>query len=304
MSKDQLTSILEISAQFPPPENATPDQLREWFEMINAQTPIAQGVSIERVSAGPAGADFIRLPGCDESRVIIYYHGGGFLFGSSRSHRVIATHLARAANCCVLAADYRLAPENPAPAAHDDAVAVYRWALDKGFAAKSIALCGDSAGGNLALSTAVRAKKEGLQQPVSVMLMSPWLDLEHSGESHKENAYAPPLSPELMGLFLACYATGIDPKSAQITPFYEDFTGLAPVLVHVGSWEMLRDDSVRVVEKLKAAGVDADLKIFDGMIHSWQLFAPMLDEAMASIEEAADFMKSRFETGVLKAAGE
>ena len=304
MSKEQLQAILEMSAQFPPPENGTPDQMRQWFEAINAQTPIADGVSIERVDCGPAGGDLIRLPGCTESQLIIYYHGGGFLFGSSRSHRVIASNLARAANCRVLAVDYRLAPENPAPAAQEDAMIAYRWALEKGYDPKSVALCGDSAGGNLALSVAVRARDKGIPQPASIMLMSPWLDPEFSGESHKEHAYAPPLSPELVELFTSAYAGALDRKSPQVTPFYEDFTGLAPVLLHVGSREMLRDDSIRVANKLGIAGVETTLKIFEGMTHSWQLFAPMLDEGMASIEEAAAFMKAKFEPAAERAAGE
>src|SRR5690349_12277835 len=112
MSKAQLDFILGISAQNPPPENATPAMMREWFEGINAQTPIADGSMIERVAAGPCGGDLIRRAETDESRLVIYYHGGGFFFGSSRSHRVIATHLARASGAAVLAADYRLAPEN------------------------------------------------------------------------------------------------------------------------------------------------------------------------------------------------
>lgn len=290
MSREQLQAILEVSAQFPPPENATPTMLREWFEAINAQTPIAEGSMIERVHCGPAGGDLIRLPGCDESKLIIYYHGGGFFFGSSRSHRVIATHLARAANVPVLAADYRLAPEHPAPAAHDDAVAAYKWALGRGFAPQSIGLCGDSAGGNLALSVAVRAKAEGLPQPGALALMSPALDLADEGASHHVAEEPPLLTRGLMALFLGAYIGAGDRKSPAVTPFYADFSGLGPVLVHVGSWELLVDDSRTVVERLKAAGVDASLKIFDGMVHSWQLFAPMLDEGMASIEEAAGFL--------------
>ncbi len=127
------------------------------------------------------------------------------------------------------------------------------------------------------------------------MLMSPWLDIAAEGESHKANADAPPLSPELMAVFTGCYIGDGDRKNPQITPFYADFSDLPPVLVHVGSWEMLNSDSVTLVERLKSAGVEAELKIFDGMIHSWQLFAPMLDEAMQSVEEGAAFMKAHLQ---------
>jgi monoterpene epsilon-lactone hydrolase len=298
MSKAQLDFILDISSQNPPPENATPAMMREWFEGINAQTPIADGSMIERVPAGPCGGDLIRREETDERRLVIYYHGGGFFFGSSRSHRVIATHLARTSGAAVLAADYRLAPEHPAPAAHDDAFAVYKWALAQGYDSSAIALTGDSAGGNLALSVAVRAKKEGLPQPGALVLMSPALDLASVGDSHHSVTDAPLLTPGLMQLFNAVYVGAGDRKSELVTPFYSDFTGLPPTLVQVGSWEILRDDSVTVVERLKAAGVSAELKVFDGMVHSWQLFAPMLDEGMQSIEEAGSFLREHLRSGM------
>ncbi|WP_027681655.1 alpha/beta hydrolase [Rhizobium leguminosarum] len=298
MSKAQLDFILGISAQNPPPENATPDMMRDWFEGINAQTPIADGSMIARVPAGPCGGDLIRRAETDERRLVIYYHGGGFFFGSSRSHRVIATHLARTSGATVLAADYRLAPEHPAPAAHDDALAVYKWALAQGYDPSAIALAGDSAGGNLALSVTVRAKKEGLPQPAALVLMSPALDLANEGESHHSVADAPLLTPGLMELFNAVYIGSGDRKSKLVTPFYSDFTGLPPTLVQVGSWEILRDDSVTVVERLTAAGVSAELRVFDGMVHSWQLFAPMLDEGMRSIEDAGGFLRNHLRSGM------
>jgi monoterpene epsilon-lactone hydrolase len=300
MSKAQLDFILDISAQNPPPENATPDMMRAWFEGINAQTPIADGSMIERVAAGPCGGDLIRRAETDEGRLVIYYHGGGFVFGSSRSHRVIATHLARTSGAVVLAADYRLAPENPAPAAHDDAFAVYKWALGEGYDPMSIALTGDSAGGNLALSVAVRAKTEGLPQPGALVLMSPALDLASEGDSHHLVTDAPLLTRGLMDLFNAVYVGAGDRKSELVTPFYSDFGGLPPTLIQVGSWEILRDDSVTVAERLTAAGVAANLKVFDGMVHSWQLFAPMLDEGMQSLEEGGTFLRAQMQSGVAR----
>jgi acetyl esterase/lipase len=200
----------------------------------------------------------------------------------------------------VLAADYRLAPEDPAPAAHDDAFAVYEWALAQGYAPSAIALTGDSAGGNLALSVAVRAKKEGLPQPGALVLMSPALDLAGEGNSHRSVPDAPLLTPGLMELFNAVYIGAGDRKSELVTPFYSDFAGLPPILVQVGSWEILRDDSVTVVERFKAAGVSAELKVFEGMVHSWQLFAPMLEEGMASIEEAGGFLRRHLQSGMEK----
>lgn len=292
MSRQQLEAILEISAQNPPPPNAGPVELRAWFEGINAQTPIAERSMIERVAAGPVGGDLIRLPESDDSGLVIYFHGGGFLFGSARSHRVIATNLARASGLQVLAADYRLAPEHPAPAAHEDALAIYRWALDRGYEPSRIALAGDSAGGNLALATAIKARDGSLPLPGAIMLMSPALDLADELESHAGVSDAPLLTADLMGLFKMAYLGSGDRRAPTVNPLHADLAGLPPVLVHVGSWEILHDDSVEIVKRIKAAGGSAELKVWDGMCHSWQLFAPMLEEGMASIDEAGAFLRA------------
>jgi acetyl esterase/lipase len=292
MSKQQLAAILEMSAQNPPPPNATPPEMRAWIEGVSSQLPLAESVQIERVTCGPCDGELTSPAGGDASRLIILYHGGGFFFGSSRTHRVIASNLARAAGCAVLTPDYRLAPESPAPAAHDDAFAVYQWALKQGYAPGKVALDGDSSGGNLALATAVRARDAGLPRPAALTLMSPWLDVAREGASHQGTPDDPVVSNEQLELFTLCYLGDGDRKSPSVTPFYADFSGLPPTLVHVGTRERLHDDSVTVVERMKAAGVAANLKVFDGMTHNWQLYAPMLDEGMASIEACAAFIKA------------
>ena len=292
MSTQQLAEILEINAQNPPPANATPPMMRAWAEGITSHTPLAQNVRIGRSSFGPHQGDLILPDGGDASRLIIYYHGGGFFLFSSHTYRVTTSNLARAAGCAVFAPDYRLAPENPAPAAHDDAFAVYQWALKQGYAADRIALSGDSAGGNLALATAVRIRDAALPPPNALALFSPWLDFAEEGASYRDTLDDPILPAPVLDGFKFAYIGDGDRKSALVTPFYADYTGLAPTLVHVGTWERLRDDSITLVERMKAAGVHAELKIFDGMSHGWQLFAPMLEEGMRSIEESAAFMRS------------
>lgn len=292
MSKQQLAAILELSAQNPIPANASPAAVRAWVEDATSNLPLAENIQIERVNCGSCDSDLILPAGGDASRLIIFYHGGGFFFGSSRTHRVIASNLARAAGSAVLVPDYRLAPENPAPAAHNDAFAAYQWALKQGYAAGKVALSGDSSGGNLALATAVRAKEAGLPQPGSLTLMSPWLDLAREGPSHQGTPDDPVVSADFLDLLMLTYLGDGDRKSPKVTPFYADFSGLMPTLVHVGTRERMRDDSVTVVERMKAAGVAADLKMFDGMSHVWQLYAPILDEGMVSIEECAAFIKA------------
>ena len=293
MSREQLANILEIGAQFPPPVQAGPEALRGWFEAINANTPIPEGLMIERVGAGPAGGDLLRFANSDERRLIVYFHGGGFLFGSSRSHRVVAANLCRASGIVALAADYRLAPEHPAPAAHDDAFAVYRWALEAGYAPSAICLAGDSAGGNLALCTVMRARDQGLPLPGALALMSPALDFTGTSESARTILDAPLVNRDFMALFNHFYFGDRDLVNPTWAPLNGTLTGLPPTLIHVGSWELLRDDSVALECGLRSAKGEAELKIWDGMCHSWQLFAPMLEEGTASIEEAGAFAKAR-----------
>jgi len=291
MSKEQLAYILTKSDENPPPDNLTPQTLRAWFEEINAHTPIVEGCSFERVRCTRLGGDLTSLPDIDQSKLIIYYHGGGFMIGSSRSHRVITTNLARLSGCAVLSVDYRLLPEHPRPAAYGDALAAYRWALERGCPASRIALAGDSAGAHLALATALRAKSAGLPMPGALVLFSGAFDFAGDGASHTELADAPLLNRELMQLFSNTYVGSDDPRSPEVTPLYADFSGLPATLVHVGSWELLRDDSLDVTRRLQEVGVAAELKVWEGMCHDWQLFAPFLDEAMESLAQAGEFMR-------------
>jgi monoterpene epsilon-lactone hydrolase len=293
MSKQQLAHILEISAQNPPPPDATPPAMRAWAEAVTSHTPLADHVAVCRSSFGPHQGDLILPDGGDASRLIIYYHGGGFFLFSPRTYRVTTTNLARASGVAVFAPDYRLAPENPAPAAHDDAFGVYQSALKQGYAADRIALGGDSAGGNLALATVLRARDAGLPLPSALVLFSPWLDFAEEGATYRSISDDPILPTMVLDGFKQAYLRDGDFTSSTVTPFYDDFRGLPTTLVHVGSWERLRDDSVTLVERMKAADVRAELKTFDGMCHGWQLFAPMLEEGMASIEQAAHFIKAQ-----------
>src|ERR1700733_1464527 len=253
MSKQQLTQLLEISGQNPPPVGAAPPAMRAWAEGITSHTPLADRVTISRTSFGPYQGDLILPENGDASRLIIYYHGGGFFLFSAAAYRVTTTNLARASGVAVFAPDYRLAPEHPAPSAHDDAFGVYQWALKQGFAADRIALSGDSAGGNLALATAVRAREASLRLPNALVLFSPWLDFAEEGESYRSISDDPILPSFVLDGFKQAYLASGDHISSDVTPFYADFRGLPPTLVHVGSWERLHDDSTTLAARLKAA---------------------------------------------------
>lgn len=293
MSVEQLHQILGMSAENPPPENGGPDDFRAWFEGMMEPTPTAEGIAIEPVTIAGNPCEILRPEGADDSKMVLYVHGGGWLFGSPRSHRVIASNLARATGLPVLSAEYRKAPEHPAPAAHDDVFAAYGWAVDKVGGAANLAVAGDSAGGNMALSAVVRARDAGQDLPAALVLMSPALDLTGEGESHKTNADAPLVDANLMGLFNMLAFGERDRTSPEFTPFNADMSGLPPVLIHVGTWELLFSDSEALAARMQAAGVDVSLKVWDGMCHNHQLFAPFLEEGMASLDEVGAFVGAR-----------
>jgi epsilon-lactone hydrolase len=293
MSVEQLYQILEMGAQNPPPKSGDPQGMRDWFEAMMAPTPLAAGIVVEPVEIAGQACEWLRPKAAPEGKLILYVHGGGWLFGSPRSHRVIASNLARTSGITVLSVHYRLAPEHPAPAAHDDAFAAYEWALAQGYEGADIAIAGDSAGGNMALATAVRARDAGLPLPAALMLMSPALDLAGEGASHAEMADAPLVDANLMAVFNALYLGERDRKSPEATPFDADMAGLPPTLIHVGTWEILRSDSETIAERMRKAGVAAELRLWEGMCHNHQLFAPFLEEGMASIEEAGGFLRAR-----------
>lgn len=307
MSTQQLQAILQMAAQNPPPAQGGPAELRAWFDANNSHMPPAAGLTMTslQISNGAGGAmaaELLSTPGADPAKLVIYYHAGGFVFGSLDSHRTLCSYLSQFSGAQVLNVDYRLAPEHPAPAAHDDAFAAYQWALDSGYAASAIALAGDSAGGNLALSTAVRARNQGLPLPAAIVALSPALDLASEGESH-HTVDDPFITRELIGFFNAMYVPDGDVRSPKVTPFYSaDLKGLPPVQLQVGGWERLRDDAVTMAAHLKAAGVEADCTVWEGMVHCWQLFAPVLDEALTSLEQAGRFIAAHQRTAVAAVA--
>ncbi|MCB1357559.1 MAG: alpha/beta hydrolase [Maritimibacter sp.] len=293
MPIEHLHQVLEIRAQNPPPENGGPAEMRSWFEAMMAPTPVAENVSVEPVEINGQECEFLRPDGAPDHKLILYVHGGGWLFGTPRSHRVITSNLARAAGITVLSVQYRLAPENPAPASHDDVYAAWEWALEAGYLPKNMCLAGDSAGGNMALAAAVRGRDRGADLPAALMLMSPALDLAGDGASHRENADAPLVDRHLMDVFNMLLLGERDRRSPEATPFYADMSGLPPTLIHVGSWELLRSDSETLADNMRAAGVDVAFKVWDGMCHNHQLFAPFLEEGMGSIDEAGAFLRGR-----------
>lgn len=252
--------------------------------------PAPHATVLEPVTCGGVPAEWVG-PADEAARVILYLHGGGFRIGSPRSHRGLVSSLAGLAGCRALSLDYRMAPEHRFPAALDDACTAYRWLTER-VAPARIALAGDSAGAGLALATLLRLRDEGSALPAAAVLMSAWTDLAALGPSYAERAAADPLNqrPALLAMARG-YLNGADPGSPAASPILADPAGLPPLLLQVGSREIVHSDSVLFAERARAAGVAAELQDWDGMVHVFQQFPAELPQASAALAEAAAFLR-------------
>lgn len=244
------------------------------------------------VSIGGLPAEWLEWEGAGAGRVILYLHGGGYVLCSPRTHRDLVCRIARACGARALSLEYRRGPEHPHPAAVDDAVAAYRWLLKQGTDPKRIAVMGDSAGGGLTLVLLQTLRKRNIPLPACAVCMSPWADLTCSGETHRTNMRKDPLlpAPVLPG-FARLYAPQGDLSDPAVSPLFGDFKKLPPILIHVGTDEILLDDARRVAEKARQAGTAAELKIWPRMIHVFQAMAFMLPEARRAIREIGAFVE-------------
>lgn len=291
MSARQLKELIELLTSRPIPENPTPELLRERFERLGEMLPAPEAAEVSRLDAGGVPAELVAAPGADAGD-ILYLHGGGYVIGSPATHRNLAYNLSQDSGCRVTVLDYRLAPEHPFPAAVEDAVTGYRWLLETGSRPERIAVAGDSAGGGLTVAALVAIRDEGLPMPAGAVSISPWIDLEALGDSVESKAALDPMVQKDRLLELArLYLAGADPRNPLAAPLYADLAGLPPLLVQVGTSEILLDDAVRLAERARAAGVETELEVAEDMIHVWHLFAPMLSEGREAVGRAAAFVR-------------
>jgi acetyl esterase/lipase len=255
--------------------------------------PAPGHVTVDLVTVGGVKAERLHTANADESKAILYIHGGGFVAGVPGNHRPLTWRLADKVGVPVYAVDYRLAPEHPFPAGLNDCVAAYRGMLDKGIAAKNIVIAGDSAGGNLTLTTALKLKSLGIALPAALVALSPATDIDGAGfESRTSNAASDAMFTAAMFQSLEpLYCPNMDGSDPFISPYRGDVAGLPPTLIHCSGAEMLRDDGVKMAEKLKAAGVPTEIEVWPKVFHVWQVMADMLPEGRASIEKIAAFMR-------------
>jgi epsilon-lactone hydrolase len=269
------------------------DVLRQRMEAIRWLIPgPPRGTQAIRLDAGGVKAVRVVTRQSLEERHILYLHGGGYVMGSPAHYRDFIWRIARVTSARVLCPYYRLAPEHPFPAALDDAVRAYCWLLAQGAAPRRLVIMGDSAGGGLALATLLRLRDEGLPLPAAAVALSPWTDLALTGGSIRGNAGTDlTLKFERAASFARHYLAGADPRHPYASPLYGDPAGLPAALIQVGSGEILRDDSVRMADKLRAAGSAVDIEIWPRMPHVWQLYARVLPEARRAIARIGAFVQ-------------
>ncbi|MCB1034424.1 MAG: alpha/beta hydrolase, partial [Acidobacteria bacterium] len=226
--------------------------------------------------------------------VILYLHGGGYISGSLGTHQEVMGRLALASGLAVLGVDYRRAPEHPFPAALEDALVAYRGLLGEGVETRRLALAGDSAGGGLALALLATLRDFGYGLPRTAALLSPWVDLTLTAPSLEERRHLDKvLHPVILERAAELYLAGADPRDPRVSPLFGDLAGLPPMLVQVGTAELLFDDSRRLAARLREAGNSVDLRIWEEMLHFWQFYASILPEGGAAIEEAGRFLAPR-----------
>jgi acetyl esterase/lipase len=253
-----------------------------------------RGTHVDRVDLDGVKGISVATPETDRGRHILYLHGGGHVSGAPVLYRDFIWRIAKAARARVIILDHRLAPEHPFPAALDDAVTAYRRLLADGADPRRMAIMGESSGGGLVFSTLLRLRDEGSPLPAAAVALSPWTDLALTGESLRRNAKADPMirsdeAPRLASYYLA----GADPRTPYASPLYGDLTGLPPALIQVGSDEVLLDDSVRMAQRLRAAGCEVALEIAPRMPHAWQIWARLVPEARAAIVRIGEFVQSK-----------
>jgi len=227
----------------------------------------------------------------DEKQVVLHLHGGGYVTGSIGAYLMLCIPMAKALRTRIILPEYRLAPEHPFPAALDDALKAYRWLLAQGYAGSSIILSGDSAGGGLCLATVQALRDAGDPLPGAVLCMSPWTDLTHASQSHKDNIRSEVLlRTDMLKLWASYYAGTADLKNPLISPAFADFRGFPPLLILVDRGEILFDDARMVAERAKAAGVQVTLSVWDGLWHVWPIVGALVPESGQAFDEMARFL--------------
>jgi len=267
---------------------------RQRLDEVGSVWPVAGDVTCEAVDCDGVPGELSQVAGSDPSRVLLFFHGGGYCSGSILSHRRMVTEAGRAARMRTLAIGYRLAPEQPYPAAHEDAMAAWRFLRRLGIAAENMAVGGDSAGGNLTITLVNRLRAAGEASPACAWLISPWTDLTMSGDTlGTKDAVDPLIHKAYLEELADAYAASADRKDPLISPLFADLHGFPPTLIQVGSAETLLADATRFATAAGAADVEVTLEIWPHMIHAWPLWNAKLEDGCRALASAGEFIRAR-----------
>jgi acetyl esterase/lipase len=292
MASKEFHAMQEAMAARPvPPPPADIAEQRSRIDEAMAQMPLAEGtVSEPFVRSGVAGIECRPVDVADDAPIVLYFHGGGFRIASALAYRSYGSHLAAVLGARVLLVEYRLAPEHKFPKAVDDCFAVWESLLAEGIDTGRIVIAGDSAGGGLAASVTMHALADGVL-PAGVICCSPWVDLTITADTYDTNAESDKLFSRTSAEEAApAYLGGADPMNPIASPLFGDWDGAPPLLILVGDAEVLLDDSRKLAEVAKAAGVDVTLSIYPEMPHIWTMSYPAFPEAVEGVTEMAEFV--------------
>jgi epsilon-lactone hydrolase len=294
MGKEQQLQLDAILRQGGLDTNADVPTLRAAFDELVAQVPVAPDVQQNPVEIGGVAGIEVTIHGNEAENVILYFHAGVYVIGTAAATVPLVSDLVRRTGTRAITLEYRLAPEHPYPAAVEDARAAYEGLLAQGIAPGQIALAGESAGGGLAVALLLALREAGVPLPSSAYLLSPYADLTLSGETlATKREVDPVLTPDGLQARVPDYVGGADAADPYISPIFGDLRGLPPLLIQVGSHEILLSDALRLAEQLAISDVPVMLDITPGVPHVFQAYAGLLDEAGAALDRASDFMKAQ-----------
>ena len=278
------------------PASLSIEQRRAASDALGDLFPLAADVRVEQVEALGVPAEWTSTPVADTGGVILYLHGGGYVWGSLKSHRHLVSEVGRAATMRTLALDYRRAPEFPFPQALQDAVSGYRFLLDSGFEPRQIAVAGDSAGAGLAVSLLVRLKELSMQQPACALLLSPWADMTATADSYSRNAQRDPVLNREIMQFLAEQYLGKRPRETPLaSPVLADLSGIAPLTIFAGATEALLDDAIALTRAAGLADVSVRLEIWPKMFHIWPNYHQVLAQGRQGVARAGRLLREAVE---------
>jgi monoterpene epsilon-lactone hydrolase len=291
MASEELQVILDYLWSNPVAAKGSIEQRRSEFQTALAQFQPAADVTCQAVDAGGVPAEWITAPRAQQEKVICYSHGGGYTMGSIDTHREVVSRLSRAAGVRGLLIDYRLAPEHRFPAALEDAKAGYRWLLSTGVKPSQLVIAGEAAGGGLTIATLMALRDSQIPLPAAGICMSPWVDMECLGKSMvTRSSIDPSVRQEDLKMNAEAYLSEADRRTPLAAPIYGNLKGLPPLLIQVGTAEILFDDATRLAERARLDGVDVVFEPWEEMIHMWHML-PMLPEGNQAIKGIAEFMR-------------